>query len=121
MNINKWQSRIQRLIANPKQFARAFYHYKVAGILQRQKRKASYKEYFDEITLFAQNYQVNSMRIGSEYVWPYLRNHMWVNMSNVAIGKIGANTFLPWRIQSGHYSQIPPSFRKKIKKELGAL
>ncbi len=120
MNFEKYRSRLERFKSNPKAFLKTFYYMKIVGVFNSKKRKDSYKEYFDEIPLFAQNYLVNSMRIGEEYIWPYLRNHLWVNLNSVAIGK-GRGGILPYALQNGHYSQIPPTFREDIKKELDAV
>ena len=120
MDIIKWKSRLARFKANPKQLIKTFYYMKIVGLFNFMKRKETPKEYFEEMTLFTQNYLVNSMRLGEEYIWPYLRGHIWVNLNNVAIGKT-RGVILPYSLQGGHYSQIPHMFREEIKKEMNAV
>lgn len=120
MDIIKWQTRLARFKASPQQFIKTFYYMRIAGLFNFMKRKETPKEYFEEMTLFTQNYLVNSMRLGEEYIWPYLRGHLWVNLNNVAIGKT-RGVVLPYSLQGGHYSQIPHMFREEIKKEMNAV
>jgi len=126
MNISLWRRRYKRFKSNPKELLKAFYYNKVLyffwKVTQKGVReKRSYQDYFKEIPLFAQNYQVNSMRIGNEYIWPYLRNHLWVNINSVSIRKKVVASIRPYALQNGHYSQISQAFREKIKREFSAL
>lgn len=92
---------------------------KTGTIIPNQKKK-QFHEYFQEITRFTQYYDVNSMKLNGEHIWPYIRNHLWVHMNFVALGKISWRNINALNLQNGHRSQLPISYRKKIKVEYGA-
>ncbi len=110
----KWLSRLRRLKTSPIHFIKEFYYWKFSSTGKRIKSQ-DLKEFFNEITNFISNYNVNSMKVGEEYIWPYLRNHIWIQTSMVASGKAGRKYLNPIAIQNGHYKQVPVEFRLRLK------
>ncbi len=112
--MNKWKNRIGRFKADPTIFIKTFYYHKLSKI-GRKRKKLQFKDFFNELTDFIENYNVNSLRNGSEYIWPYLRNHIWTSINFVAIGKSRRRYMNAIFLQNGHFSQVPVELRLKLK------
>lgn len=107
-------SKLKKLFKTPKLFFHDF------ALKKGLSKKRSIQECFKEITDFAQYYDVNSMKIESEYIWPYIRNHMWVNLNYVSIGKNYRRSLNSIGLQNGHPSQISLAFRDYVKYKYNA-
>jgi len=78
------------------------------------------QEYFRELYTFIKYYNINSMKIDDEYIWPYLRNHLISNLYEISLGKQRFLELDPFHLQNGHYSQVSQEFRKLLKKNYEA-
>jgi hypothetical protein len=114
IDINKWKSRILRFRVSPKYFLRELIYYKFT--LDGLKRnRLDLKQYFNGMLDFIKNYDVNSIKIESEYLWPYLRNHIWIQTSFAYTKRVSRIYLNPIAIQNGHYRQVPIELRLKLK------
>lgn len=111
---NKWLTRYNRFITNPRHFLNEFYYFKISGI-GRKKKTQSLKYFFNELVDFIVHYDVNSMKLRSEYIWPYIRNHIWIQITFVSLGKSHRKFLNPIAIQNAHYKQVSIELRKKLK------
>lgn len=75
------------------------------------------KTLFDQITNFAFSYPVNSLKIDDEYLWPYLRAHLWININYVSTGNNRFRTINPYGLQLGHRSNLPFFKRDELAKK----
>lgn len=87
--------------------------------LQISKSK-SQMDYLAEISRVTYNIDVNSLRLGDEYLWPYLRNHLWVQLYQLGFAKKAFVNMIPHRLQLGTNTNIKRCVRSKIKDKLGA-
>jgi len=79
------------------------------------------QEYFKELTSFASVYDVNSLKYEDEYVWPYLRNRLWIQLFGISNNKMERIDLAPTAIQRGSTVDLPFSSRKKLKSTYSAL
>lgn len=79
-----------------------------------------YEQIFEQLTRFSLHYDVDSMKVGSEYVWPYLRNHLWAGLNSIVLGNVKDKNLKPYRIQGGHPSQISLRDQKRLKQRFNA-
>jgi len=112
-----WQSRLSRLKSNPMLLLKTFYYNKLPGlsIAARKRKKQSIKYFFQEMTDFISYYDVNSIKVDKEYIWPYLRNIFWVATNTVSLGKINRQYIIPGYLQNSSISQVTVLERLKIK------
>lgn len=80
-------------------------------------RRKTSKEYMNEITNLVKNYDVNTLKYGSEYIWPYLRNRLWIQLYGLGNGNISKADLPPTAIQRGSSRDLPYKARVKIKKQ----
>ena len=111
---NKWKSRLSRLQSNPKHFFKEAYYFKLSSSGRKRKHQP-YKVFFNEITTFTSKYNVNTLKINDEYIWPYIRNHIWIHICSVALGKSNRKYLNPIAIQNAHYKQVPINTRLNLK------
>ena len=116
---SKWLSRYQRFKANPIYFIKEFYFFKISQFARTRKTK-SLKFYFEELLAFILHYDVNSMKNDKEYIWPYIRNHLWIQISSVTLGKSSRRYLNPIAIQNAHPKQVPSEFRLSLKEHCDA-
>lgn len=69
--------------------------------LNKNNTKPNVKIY-NEVVNFANNYPVNSLRYNDEYVWPYVRHHLLVQLTAVSIGKLNYRMSNPFLLQLGN-------------------
>jgi len=117
-------SKFTKLIKTPKLFLYDALKKRLDASTQLPKREKyivkDSKEYFKELYSFIQHYDVNSMKIDNEYIWPYIRNHLISNLYELSLKKYKFTTLQPFHLQNGHYSQVSQDFRKLLKKEYEA-
>lgn len=79
--------------------------------------------YMTELTVFAVNYNVNTIKIGEEHLWPYLRSHL-VSQYIALYGKKNppaARMLYPPRVTMGSDKDLPFSLREAYVEKYGAL
>lgn len=84
------------------------------------KKIKSQSEYLAELTEFTRNFDVNTLKYDNEYLWPYLRSHLWVQLYLLGFGK-DASRLIPHRLQLGTKDNIKNYVRGLIKNKVGAL
>lgn len=106
-----FSKKIRKLINNPKRFFND-------ALLNRQKNKTLKEvslsrvsnarkntkpsiEIYNELVNFSSNYPVNSLLYKGEYVWPYVRHHLLVQLTAVSIGKNNFKNTNPFLLQLG--------------------
>ncbi|WP_312992248.1 hypothetical protein [Achromobacter animicus] len=70
-------------------------------------------QYMSEITNFAANYNVNTIKVGDESIWPYLRSHLvsqYIAL-NTRRNPHAAMTLTPSRVSMGGPENLPYSLR----------
>ena len=70
-----------------------------------------FKDYFEEITVFTQQFDVNSLELNDKKIWPYLRNNLWIHMNFVAIGKNNWKNVSSVHIYNSKNTQVNDEFR----------
>lgn len=81
----------------------------------------AFKDYFDEVTIFTQQYDVNSLRLSDKNIWTYLRHNLWIHMNFVAIGKANWRNVSSVHIYNSHRTQIPETYRIEAIDNYGAM
>lgn len=76
------------------------------------------QEYLKELTIFSSNFDVNSMLYREEKIWPYLRQHLWVQLYLLGLGKAQGRKLDPYRLQLGTAKHFPNYVRPKYQKLL---
>jgi len=79
------------------------------------------QEYFKELTKLPNEFNVNSLKVDSEYIWPYLRNRLWIQLFGLSNNRTNRINLSPTAIQRGTFNDLPLSSRKKLKSKFGAL
>ncbi len=102
--------RLKKFIRNPKHYSdliifRIFKKHNLISINQDTQISI-----YNEVIEVAKNYNVNNIILNDEYIWPYIRNHMWVHLNFVAIGKSGIHPNA-MALYGGHYSQFTKEYR----------
>lgn len=78
------------------------------------------KAIFNQIADFSHSYSVNSIKVDDEYIWPYLRSHLWVNINYFSVsGNPRYKTINPFGIQVGHRNNLPYLKRKDLSEKYG--
>ncbi len=83
-------------------------------------KKKDFKDYFEEVVVFTEQYDVNSLKLDGKNIWPHLRNNLWIHMNFVAIGKNNYKNVTSVHIHNSHRVQIPQSYRIKAIDSYGA-
>ena len=73
-----------------------------------------------EIYNFVSNYPVNTLKIGDEYLWPYLRSHLLVDLYSSWMGRERFRELNPRSVNTWYHSNFPLKFRQKMKVEFNA-
>ncbi len=95
------QKKLKKLIKSPIRFFEDAY-------LKRIKlKKAHDDDVYLQLEKFIADYDVNSIKWHEEYIWPYLRNHIWAAINSISIGQYQDYKLTPQRIQGGHPYQLP--------------
>lgn len=81
----------------------------------------SEQEYLSEIRLFTRGFDVNKIKLNGEHVWPYLRQHFWLQLYLLGHGKVNNNRMVPERMQFGSEAQLPYHLRSLFKDRYGAV
>ena len=71
-----------------------------------------FKDYFKEVTAFTQQFDVNSLELNGERLWPYLRNNLWIHMNFVALGKNNWKNIKSVHIYNSKNTQVDHEFRE---------
>ncbi len=79
------------------------------------------QSYFKDLTKFAALADVNGLKLGDEYLWPYFRQRLWVQLYGVGRGKMEKAKIPPEAMQRGRLSDLPLADRPKLKKKYNAL
>ena len=90
------------------------------NVHSNNKHKA-FKDYFDEVTIFTQQYDVNSLMLNDKKIWTYLRHNLWIHLNFVAIGKENWRNVSSVHIYNSHRIQIPESYRIEAVDKYGAM
>jgi len=78
-------------------------------------------EYFDELYQVIKYFDVNSLKYENEYIWPYLRNRLWIQLYGLGNGNLKRKEIPYYSIQKGSFNDIKFSNRKQLKKKYHAL
>ena len=116
-------SKLSKLIYHPKLFFRDAWKKRftknlltsIPGVTKQSiaKKQSNQIDIFNEVVELANHHNVNTIKIGLEYIWPYLRNHMWIHLNFFAIGK-SQRDVNPLLVYGGHYSQFSKSYRRDV-------
>ncbi|MCV3391537.1 hypothetical protein L8V88_00705 [Campylobacter sp. IFREMER_LSEM_CL2101] len=68
---------------------------------------------------FEKMYPVNCLKIQNTYIYPFLRNYLWIRMT--MLSNKGIDVDSPYILQGGGESKIPYRIRQAIKKRLNAV
>lgn len=79
------------------------------------------QSYFQDLTSFASVVDVNKLRLGDEYLWPYFRQRLWVQLYGVGRGKTSKATMPADAMQRGGLKDVPLAARKELKERYNAL
>ena len=77
--------------------------------------------YLKELTDFASFFDVNSFKYRQEYLWPYLRQHLWVQLYLLGLGNRSGKELISTRLQLGSHGHLPDFARNRFKREVGAI
>ena len=69
----------------------------------------------DQLISFKQYYPVNDLMYKDEYLWPYLRNHLWANINSVSLGSFDDYILRASRIQGTFFEDFSPKIRNKLQ------
>jgi len=94
-----------------KKFAKKVFFYKKAIKL---KSKTAF-EYFKELDSFIKSFDVNSLKLKEEYLWPYIRNKLWIQLYGISNGDMRKVNLLPTAIQRGSNADLNFKRRKEVK------
>lgn len=83
-------------------------------------KKKAFKDYFDEVVVFTEQYDVNSLKLDGKNIWPHFRNNLWIHMNFVAIGKNNYKNITSVHIHNSHRIQISQDYRVKAIDQYGA-
>ena len=83
-------------------------------------KKKAFKDYFDEVVVFTEQYDVNSLKLDGKNIWPHFRNNLWIHMNFVAIGKNNYKNITSVHIHNSHRIQISQDYRVKAIDKYGA-
>lgn len=78
-------------------------------------------QYMSEITNFANSYNVNTIRVGEELMWPYLRSHFvsqYITL-NTRRNPNAARVLDPSRVSMGAAANLPHSLRSQFSEKYG--
>lgn len=78
-------------------------------------------QYMSEITNFAASYNVNTLKVGDELFWPYLRSHLvsqYITL-NTRLNPQAARTLRPSRVSMGGPENLPYSLRSHFADKYG--
>jgi len=73
--------------------------------------------YFKELTALIDNYKVNNIKYKDEYIWPYIRNRLWIQLYGIGNGNIQRCYMPPTAIQRGSRKDLSPKQRAQLKKK----
>ena len=73
------------------------------------------QEYFNEMLTFINAFDVNQLKIDTEYIWPYLRNRIWIQLYALGNDKNKRN-ISPEEIQKGSTRHVPYYLRDRFKR-----
>lgn len=92
-----------------------------SNVEKNNKYKKSFKDYFEELTFFTEQYNVNSIKIKDEIVWPYIRYNLWIHLNFVAIGRNNYKNVTTVHVQNSHRVQFNRNFIVEAKEVYGAV
>jgi hypothetical protein len=74
---------------------------------------------YRQLVNFAYNFPVNSLKYEGEYLWPYIRHHLLVQLTAVSIGKTQARNLNPYRLHLGNPAEFDLDRKKEIGRQYG--
>ena len=93
----------------------------LAFLVRSERTEKTLQSYFRDLTKFASLVDVNGLKLNDEYLWPYLRQRLWVQLYGVGRGKMSKANMPPEAMQRGRLTDIPLSERALLKKKYRAL
>ena len=72
-------------------------------------------DYFKELISLKNKYNVNSIKMGDEYIWPYVRNRLWIQLYGLGNGNFARKHIEPTSIQRGSVKDLTFKHRKQLK------
>jgi len=97
-----------------------FSNSKLNKIEKKYKEKNS-QECMKELSNLINSFDVNTLKVNSEYVWPYLRNRLWIQLYGIGNGNENRRNLSIDFVQKGSDKNLPFKSRKNLKKEYKAL
>ena len=110
-------SKLTKLIKSPKRFFQDAWRKKFESQNKKplpSKLNKLDKNIFMQIVNFASSYPTSSMKVDEEYIWPYLRSHLWININYLSIGNTRYKTINPYGIQLGYRNNLPFFKREEL-------
>lgn len=89
-----------------------------AGALKVTVKNA--QQLLKELTDFAAHFDVNDMKYKGEYIWPYLRQHFWVQLYILGLNNKDGVRVVPERLQLGSHRNLPNYVRNRLKRDYKA-
>ncbi len=87
-----------------------------SGTVRRSIPKKSSQEYFKELSNLIKHFDVNSLKMESEYIWPYIRNRLWIQLYALGNGNMHKNYLPHTAIQRGSSYDLSYRQRKQLKR-----
>lgn len=81
----------------------------------------SSEAYFKELSELKKSFDVNSLKMGTEYVWPYLRNRLWIQLYGLGNGNIKRRDLSHTAIHRGGPKDLLYKHRKRLIATYGAV
>jgi hypothetical protein len=78
------------------------------------------QEYMNELVQFIKSTDTNAFMLGEEYLWPYLRQRLWVQLYAAGNSKKAKMRMGPGAMQLGRPRDLPFTFRQQAKIEYDA-
>jgi hypothetical protein len=115
-------SKFKKLINTPGLFFKDMVSNQIKPQVKPQvKPQKSEQAYLEEINNFSNSFDVNNLKVGTEYIWPYIRQHFWVQLYLLGHGKYKNNVMVPERLQLGSNTHVPAHLREHLKKKYNAF
>ncbi len=93
---------------------------KAIGRRRPASQEKTLQSYFQDLTQFAARSNPNGLKLGDEYLWPYFRQRLWVQIYGIGQGKPDKAEMPLEIMQRGRSVDLPLKIREGLKTEYKA-
>jgi hypothetical protein len=93
----------------------------IKNIYKYKFRTLTYKSAFERVVKIPKHYDVNTLRLHDEYLWPYIRNDIMVALTGQNDYAKRHVKFTPFLSQKGHVENLPLEYRNIYKEKYGCI